>query len=596
VMSSGFSEAGEAGQRLEEETIAAARRCGVRFLGPNAFGFANPFARTVVTFSSYADHRIEGGPLAIVSQSGAFATGVAALARARGLGVGYFMSTGNEADLSLPEAMSAVLEDERIRAVGGYIEGLRDGPALLAVAERALELGKPLVLAKVGRSAEGARAAASHTAALAVSDAVFDGVARQHGILRARNEELLLDTLQALTCCGAIDGTRIGIITGSGGAGVMMTDRASELGLQVPPLAPNTRERLADAAPGFASVANPVDASAQIFRDSRMLRDVVLSVLADPAVDVGVVWTQMMEDRMDSLVATFAEIKAANPKPFVVAWLAAPPGAIAGLQAHGIAAFRSGEAAIDALEMAMRYGRIRRQRREAVAPPPMAALVVPAEPGLLPAKQGAELLRSAGVELSRFEFCRDAAQAVSAAQRLGFPVALKIESPDIAHKTEVGGLRLNLPDAAAVERAFGEMNAEVARLAPAARIEGVLVQEMVEADLEVMVGLQRDPTFGCVVIVSAGGTLVEVMADAAIRRAPVSAVQALEMLDELRMRPMFDGVRGRPPVDRPKLAALIAAVSRLGAALGDQLEELDLNPVRVSGGRAVAVDWLLRLR
>ena len=597
VMSAGFSESGESGRQLEAELVEAARRHGIRIIGPNTIGFANLFDRTAVTFSSYADQRIEPGPLAIVSQSGAFGTGIAAMARTRGLGLGYFVSTGNEADLSLTEALGAVLEDDRIRAAGGYIEGLGDGQALLAVAERALALGKPLVLTKVGRSAEGARAAASHTAALAVCDAVFDGVTRQYGILRARNEELLLDALQALSCCGDIAGPGIGIVTGSGGAGVMMTDRASEFGLQVPALSQATRERLAEVAPGFASLVNPVDVSAQIFRDPAMMRDAILAMMADPAVDVGVVWTQMMDDLADKMVETFRQIKAACGKPFVVAWVAAPPRAIAGLHAHGIAAFRSGEAAIDALEMTIRYSRFRRHWRQA---PAAAALPVLATPrpwqGAVPSVAAAHLLQSAGVELARFEFCRDARETVAAAERLGFPVALKIESPDIQHKTEVGGLRLKLDDAQAVAHAFEDMLAQVRRQAPAARIDGVLVEEMVQAEVEVMVGLQRDPTFGTVVVVSAGGILVEVMGDAAMRRAPVSEAQAQEMLDELRMRPLFDGVRGRPPINRAALARLIASVSLFGAALGDQLAELDLNPVRVDGQRAVAVDWLLMLR
>ena len=598
VFSSGFAETGAEGRALEVELVRAAREAGVRMLGPNNLGLINAFERMPATFSQYANGLTPAGPIGFVTQSGAFGTAIAALARLRGLGLGYFVNTGNEADISFAEVMREVIADQRIRVGAGYIEGFKDGPGMLELASTALAIGKPLVLTKVGRSSAGARAAASHTGSLAGTDAVFDGIARQYGLVRARNEEHMLDLAEVMAACALPEGTGIGIITQSGGAGVLMADRAEELGLGVPSLAQATQDRLRPVIPGFGATGNPVDITAQFLASPSILRESVIAVLEDPGVHVAIVWLQLMETAVDMLVDIFAQIKAQATKPFVVCWVAAPEAALSGLRARGIAVLRGAEPTIDAIAGLMRYAEARRSwladadKRAALALP---APDFAAARGAVSSLAGARLLEQAGVRLAPHALARSADEAEAAAGLLGYPVALKIESPDILHKTEAAGVRLGLADAGAVRAAYAALDASARAYKPDARIEGVLVQAMAAGDVEFVIGLQRDPVFGNVIMAGLGGVLIELLKDVAFRKAPVSEAEALRMLNELRGRAMLDGLRGKAPVDRTKLARLISAVSCFGAASGGRLRELDLNPVLLSREDAVAVDWLMVL-
>jgi len=595
VFSSGFAETGGEGRRLEQELRTAIRESGVRVLGPNCLGLINAFDRIIATFGQFAEGEVAAGPVAFVTQSGAFGTAIAALARRRDLGLGYFVNTGNECDVSFVDVMREVLADPRIRVGAGYLEGLRDGPGLSELAAFALEAKTPLVLTKVGRTGAGARAAASHTGALAGADMVFDGVVRGYGIVRARNEEHMLDVVEAFAHCGLPDGDGIGIITQSGGAGVLMADRAEELGLKVPLLHEHTRRALQAVIPGFGATENPVDVTGQFVAEPGLLRESVRVVLADPQVHIGIVWLQLMDAHVDLLVDIFEEIKARAVKPLIVCWVAAPDRALRALHARGIAALRGAEPAVDAAAALVYYGQARRNwlvdapARAGLAAP---RLALPAGAGTVDTVSAQRLLEACGVRTVRCELARSAEDAVTAAGRLGYPVALKIESPEILHKTEVGGVRLALADAAAVRAAYAAVMADAQRYRPDACIAGVVVQAMARGEVELVVGLQNDAVFGVVVMVGLGGIHIEVLRDVVFRQAPVTRAEATRMLDELRGRALLDGVRGRPGVDRGAVAELVSAVSRFGAAAGARLRECDLNPVLAGPDGAVAVDWL----
>jgi acetyltransferase len=598
VFSSGFAEMGDEGRALEAEVIAVARASGLRLCGPNCLGLINAYENVMATFGQFAEGPTPPGPVGFVTQSGAFGTAIAALARRRELGLGYFVNTGNEGDVDFVEVMGAVLEDERIRVGAGYVEGMRNGRGLLDLADRALAAGKPLVLAKVGKTAAGARAAASHTGSLAGADNVFDGVIRGRGIIRARNEEHMLDMVEAFAYCALPQGNGIGIVTQSGGAGVLMADRAEELGIRVPLLAPDTQEALTRVIPGFGAAANPVDVTGQFVAEPALLRDAVRIVLSDPQVHVGIVWLQLMDAHVDTLLSIFEEIRDQAKKPFIVCWVAAPEKALHGLRSRGIAVLRGAEPAVDACAALVRYAQARRDaaadeaQRAQLAPP---SLELPQAAGPVDSMTGRDLLARCGVATAACELACDADQAVAAAARLGYPVAIKIESPDILHKTEAQGVKLALADADAVRRAYAAVIESARRHAPRARISGVVVQAMARGDVELVVGLQNDPAFGVVVMVGLGGIHIEVLKDVAFRQAPVTEAEAGRMLDELRGRALLDGVRGKPPVDRAALTRLVSAVSRFGAAAGTRLKELDLNPVLAGRDGVTAVDWLMVL-
>ena len=361
IFSSGFGEMGEAGKAEEARLLAAARAGGVRLCGPNCLGFINAFERVMATFTQYAEGEVSPGPVAFVTQSGAFGTAIAALARNRGTGLGYFMNTGNETDAGFPELMRHVIDDPRIRVGAGYIEGLKDGEGLVGLARHAMQIGKPIVVTKVGRMSAGSRAAASHTGSLAGEDRVFDAVVRQYGLIRARNEEHMLDTVDVLASCALPTGKGIGIVTQSGGAGVLMADRAEELGLDVPVLAPETQKALQAVIPGFGAAGNPVDITGQFLAQPSLLTESARIVMEDPKVHVGIFWLQLMHAHTDKLVAVFSEIKAKATKPFVVAWVAAPEAGMKKLREMGIPVLRGAEPAVEAVAGLMQYAEARRR-------------------------------------------------------------------------------------------------------------------------------------------------------------------------------------------------------------------------------------------
>lgn len=597
IFSSGFGEMGEQGRALEQDLAQAARESGIVLCGPNCLGFVNAFDNVYATFSQYADGETGPGPVGFVTQSGAFGTAIAALIRERGLGLGYFINTGNEADLVFSELALAVVEDPRVKVVAGYLEGLVDGASLVALAQRCRELGKPLVLTKVGRMAAGARAAASHTGSLAVEDDVFDAVIRQYGVLRARNEEQMLDMLEVLVQPRACAGFGLGIATQSGGAGVMMADRAEEVGLTVPALSTVTRERLGEFMPAFGAVGNPVDVTGQFVAKPELLRESVVALLDDPQVHVAIVWLQLMTAHVDTLVEIFREIQSRSTKPMLVCWVAAPADARRKLRDLGIVVYGAGERAVEAAAALARFhtSRVPTLDDERMPALPAAPALAATLTGLVPSCQATDWLTHAGIPMAPVMLARDADAAVAAWRRFGGPVALKIESPDIAHKTEVQGVMLRLDDEAAIRQAYADLNANAARHKPQARIDGVLVQPMAPGHVELVVGVQRDPVFGMVVMVGIGGVLVEVLKDVAFRRAPFGVQEGLSMLAQLRMGALLDGVRGQPAVDRHAVARLLARLSAWAAAT-NRLAELDLNPVRVGPEGPLAVDCVMVLR
>ena len=599
VFSSGFAEIGEQGRQLEQDVIAAAASAGIRLCGPNCLGLINAFDGVMATFGQFAEGETPPGPVGFVTQSGAFGTAIAALARRRGIGLGYFINTGNEGDVDFVAAMRAVLADPRITVGAGYIEGLRDGPGLIALAEEAYAAGKPLVITKVGRTRSGARAALSHTGSLAGTDSVFDGAIRSAGVIRARNEEHMLDIVETLAGCALPQGRSVGIITQSGGAGVLMADRAEELALAVPVLGDATQRKLREAIPAFGVAANPVDVTGQFVAEPRLLHDAIKATLSDPQIHVGIVWLQLMDAHVGTLVGIFESLKAECAKPFVVSWVAAPEAGLSALRKRGIPVLRGAEPAIDAVAALVNYaedrrfwqadGEARKALRDTAA---RRHIEVPAR-SVVSGPATMKWLNANGIVTIPTRYARSAEEATAAAAELGFPVALKMESQDIPHKTEVDGVRLHLENVAAVRQAYAELTRNAQSHCPEARLDGVCVQRMAGAGAELVIGLKRDPVFGLVVMVGLGGIHVEILKDVVFRVAPVTQAQAGRMLDELRGRAVLEGARKRVAVNRTALERLISNVSALGAAAGDRLRELDLNPVVADATGAAAVDWLL---
>lgn len=597
IFSSGFAELNPEGAAAQREIAEIARAGGLRFCGPNGVGIINAFDRVMASFSEYLEGEAPPGPVALVSQSGAFGTAIAVLARQRRLGLGYFINTGNEADIDISDAIMAVVEDPRIQIVAVYAEGIRDGRKLLAAAERAMALGKPIVMTKVGRTKAGARAVASHTGALAGADAVLDGILRQKGVIRADDEEQMIDLVEMFVHCPLPSGPNIGIVTQSGGAGALASDQAEMLGLRVPILGEETRHKLTKILPKYGAVANPVDVTGLSLSEPKLMHQTMKLVLADPAVDMGLLWLRLMDRYVDVMLDIITDLKESTDKTFVVTWVAPPEGALDALRGRGICVTRGAVPAITSMAHLVRYVGARERwlahRAEGAGTTP-GVPGLPTGAGPVATLEAADILASAGVAVVPCELATSADAAARAAERLGYPVALKIESPDILHKTEAGGVRLGIVGKADLRAAFTEIIDMARAHDPSARIAGVVVQKMAEPGAEMVIGVHQDPAFGPVVMAGLGGILVEVLKDVAFAAAPITRADAAAMIAGLRGARVLDGVRGGPAADRDGLCELLVNVSRLAAA-GPRLAELDLNPVIVGPNGATAVDWLMLL-
>jgi acetyltransferase len=589
VISAGFRETDAAGRAREADLRAWLARHPVRVLGPNCLGWIRPSARLNVTF---APGMPLPGPIAFVSHSGALAVAILDWARDRHLGFSVFASLGNQADLSESDVLDAVTDDPETRVIVAYIEGVADGPRFLAALHRAAG-AKPVVLLKTGRSAEGARAVSSHTGALAGSDQAFDAAVRRAGAVRARSVEELFDLARGLATQPLPRGRRLLVVTNGGGLGIVAADAAHEQGLSLPALDPATRERLRAVLPAAATAGNPVDlvGDADAARYAAALRaaqaesaDAALVILTAQAATepLGVARAVLATTRDWDIPVAAAFVGGAR----VV------PGARA-LEEAAVPCYPFPERAVAAVAGMVRVAERRRARRELVVPGPRPAAVDAIVRGLGPGALGMPCLRALldahGIPTAATAVARTPGEAGALAARMGGPVAVKLVSPDVAHKTDVGGVRLGLRSPDEVETAARLMLERIGRERPEARIEGVLVQEMVEDGHELLLGTVRDPQFGPLVLVGFGGIYVEILGDTAARLAPFDAAEARDMLEELRMAPILRGARGRAAADMTALAETVSRFSLL-AATTPELAELEVNPLMAGARRVVAVD------
>ncbi|WP_243795315.1 acetate--CoA ligase family protein [Saccharopolyspora gloriosae] len=596
VLSSGFAEVGPDGAALQEELAETALRHGIRVLGPNCQGLLYRPAELTATFSSGAGlisaPPVETGGIAYIGQSGALGGSVLGMAADRGVGLTAWVSVGNQADVTATEATALLLEDPAIRVLACYLEQLPDGAAWARLTDRVAELGKHLVVLRSGRSEAGRRAVASHTGALVRSGAAFDLVAERSGAVLVDDIDELLDTAIALGGPRPVGG-RIGVVTSSGGAGGLAADQAEPTGLRLPELARSTQDALAPLIPPFGSLANPVDVTAQVINDASALGRVCEAVAADEEVDAVLVLLTTLGGRTAELIAeSILQASRATAKPYVVAWqyshaeIAAPAGR---LRRAGIPVVTTSGAALTLLT------RLLPRPCRTVTTAPLPGLEAQLPTGTLTEAAGAALLDAIGVTRPRGELAADAGETELIARELSGELVLKVQSPDLPHKTDAGGVLIGIPAAEAGEAAKRILRA-VERAAPHARIDGVLVQELAPPGVELLVGVRgsRDG-YPPVLTVGFGGVTAELYADVTTALAPIDAPGAEAMLRSLRGAPLLTGFRARPPADLRAAATAIAALSRAAAAFGDRLAEFEINPLIVhpDGEGATAVDLVL---
>lgn len=609
IISAGFAELGtEEGRARQAELRALARESGVRLCGPNCLGLANVGDGIWPTPSSRVarEAHVERSGIGLVSQSGATCfLPLMAFAQDRGIGFRYVISTGNEADLESSDYVQYLLRDPEVRVVAMLVEGFKDGAKLVETAEMALETGKPIVLLKIGRSEAGRRGASSHTAAMTGSDVVQDALFKQKGIIRVDDYDELLETANMFLKAKAPRGERAGVISESGGMGSFMADKCGEVGLEVPPLSAETREKLLAIMGERGSAANPADLTG--FGTGEAFPTVLGLLLAEAQQDFVIMSSVGGEIQAKAVI----EATQKSEKPILFVWSGSTrdTGGLPLLKASNVPLFYLPGKGAKGARRLLDYSRRReailaeqRQGRRVVPAPPGTALdslrdlVAGAGRQPLTEYDSKRALALFGVSATKEVRCSGGEEAMRAAERIGYPVALKVVSQQIAHKTEAGGVRLGIPDAAALARAIDGVLASVRSRQPEARLDGLLVQQMVSGGIEVILGVSRDVQFGPVLMLGLGGILVEALGAAAWRVCPIGRREAQEMIGEVKgLSRLLAGYRGRPKADAEALVEALVHVSRMALWAKDEIASLDINPLAVlpEGQGAVALDALI---
>ncbi|KWR74631.1 acetate--CoA ligase family protein [Cupriavidus sp. IDO] len=597
VYASGFAEAGEAGIARQAALTAFARESGMAIAGPNCMGLANLTTRAITAFATtFRAFPPQDGPgtVSLLTQSGNVCAIVYATGRQMDVGFHQFINTGNEACLDYADYLDFLADDPQTGSVVGYVEGLRNGSRFIDAAAQLRAADKPLILLKAGESEAGSAATQSHTAVLAGNQAIYRAAFAQLGAMQASDPTHLTDLAYLAGFRHRSAGRRVVVASVSGAMGALSADLLSAAGLEVPQLSAAVQQRLLAAVPEIGGVANPVDMTGQLFNRDGLAYAVLDNLAADDGIDV--IYLYATAYLLDRVAGELIEVAGKTNRLIVVA-TTGEPASRARLADAGIALFPDCARAAKALGTYVGWLGTAAPTARWMA---LRAQVGGGAAGYIPSGpmdeyQAKQWLAGFGVPVSTEVVATSPEDAARAATGIGYPVAVKVLSPDIAHKTEVGGVRLGLADAAQVEAAAVEVVDAARRAMPQARQRGVLVQQMARGVCELIVGVTRDPVFGPAMTVGLGGIFTEIFHDVAHRLLPVDRAMAHEMLASLRGYRLMTDFRGKPAADIDAAADAIAALSDAAMALGDRLTEMEVNPllVREAGRGAVALDALV---
>jgi len=604
IISAGFREVGPEGAKRERRIREICDHYGIALIGPNCLGVINTDPKTLLN-ASFARKMPPRGRIAFLSQSGALCTAVLDYARGKSIGFSKFVSFGNKAGVTEIDLLDYLHRDEQTDVILLYLEELRDGRALIDAARRVTrgDNPKPILAIKAGRTPQGADAASSHTGSLAAEDAICEAVFREAGIIRVQSIEDLFNSAILLAYQPMPAGNRLAIVTNAGGPGVMATDAAVSAGLEMPPLTRRTTDRLRRALPASANIKNPVD----VIGDARADRYVAAleAVLADPNVEqVLVILTPQSMTDIDDIARGIVRVHAGTDKPIACSFMGASDVAsgVAILQAAHVPHYAMPEWACQAMADVQRVRRWRQQRPEevngdlAVDREAAAAILEALPAGYLREDQALEVLKAYGFPVPEYRLCRSAEEAVAFAEQIGFPVVLRVVSPQIVHKFDVKGVALDLRDAEAVEEAYQGIMDNVARVRPNAEVLGVICRPLIPAGHEVILGAKRDAVFGPTLMFGLGGLFVAVFRDVTFALAPIDANTAARMVREIKAYSLLKGARGTEPADVQEIERCLLRLSRLVTDF-PRIAELDINPLIVgrAGEGAQVADVRIRL-
>jgi len=592
VYSAGFAETGEEGRRKQEELREVIRQGEMKVCGPNCIGIVNFTEDIAMSFSGFLEaDRLVSGNVGFVSESGALGGSIVNRAQDRNIGFSYFISTGNEADLDLTDFMAFLVDDANTQVIMAYVEGIRDSEKFTRVVKRALEMGKPIVLLKVGETEGGKRVAATHTGSLTGSDAVYAAAFEQYGVIRVEDYDDLIETAMLFSKSKLPKGNRVGILTGTGGGAIILADKIAQHGLGLPALSQFTQEQLSQKVESFATVGNPMDLTGQLYSQPETFKNVIQLFAQDENIDIVTVAISMVPGERAKARATYIiDAAKAVDKPFVSWWAAGKLSepAFKLLDESEVTLFKSPERCIKAVKSAVTYSQMREKllvRDKEALPVSIdcrkAETLFGISEQTMTEHETKLLLASYGIPVTKEEVATSAAQAAHIAEKIGYPLALKVNSRQITHKSEAGGIRLNLTSKSAVIKAYSEILSDCQKYAPKVRIEGVLVQEMAKEGIEVIIGISRDPDFGLVLMFGLGGIFVEILRDVSMRLVPITRRDAEEMVREIKGHQILAGARGKPRADIEVIISLLLKVSNLALDWNGSISELDLNPVVV---------------
>ena len=604
VFASGYAEVEKPGRAEQQARLAdIARAARMPLIGPNCIGVNNYVLQSRVTFMPPDDVPVPGpGAIGIISQSGAIGFGLEQAFR-RGIPVSHVLTNGNACDVDAADYVSYLAGDPACAAIALVFEGMAEPTRLIEAAEIARAAGKPVIACKVAVGEIGAKAAMSHTGSLAGSQAAYRAAFERAGIVMVDNLEALMETARFFAKAPPPTAPGIAVLVSSGGAGIIAADNAEKHGIPLPQPNDAAREILVASIAEFGSPRNPCDVTAQVINDPEVLPRCANAMMDDPAYGAMMIPMVYSTAQTHVRLPMYAEIGARAGKPMVMVWMSdwiEGPGAMEVEQNMGLCLFRSMDRAFATIAawhkrhaMLQQGPRIETRRVGAEAKAAAAALIAAAPGEVLTEREAKTALALYGIPVVQERLVHSAAEAAEVAAALGLPAVLKVESPDLPHKTEAGVIRLNLKSAEEVRAAYDAVMANAGKVTPPPRINGVLVQPMVPQGTEIMIGAKVDPLFGPLVLVGLGGILVELLKDTTIGLAPVTHREARKMLTSLKGAAALRGFRNSEPVDIEALADLVGRVSEFIADHRDAVAEIDINPLIAAGPRILAVDALI---
>lgn len=602
LFGSGFAEVGEVGKQLQEKVLEKAGKAGIHILGPNCLGLLNVKESIPLGFATSfeTEKGFQSGNVGFASQSGALGFSLFGLAQEENIGFSYIVNTGNQMDIHTLDCIEHMLEDDETDVVAGYLEGIPDGEMLIELSKRSRDLQKPLILLKAGRSELGRQAAMSHTASLTGSEETFQAIAKQYGLITVNDVDDMIDAMKIFSRGKLANGNRVVTISNSGAAGIAMADYSEPLGLDLIRLSNETETKIQSIIPPYGSALNPIDITAQALKEQHILTDTIEALIDDNQVDVIVIQTTFGGELGKTICQKIAEIDQKTEKPIVVtltgiAELTGEGRTI--LQEAGVPVYLTSYKTMLAVKYLVEFSKFCKNSDVELLVQPITQNEVNKEmTGIWTEERVKQELSSLGIRVPNGTVIVDRSHLEKVKGHLQYPVVCKVISGDVLHKTDAGGVKVNIRNSTELEEAFEVILKSVKQYSPDARIQGVLAEEMIQEDaIEMFIGVKEDPQFGSLIVCGLGGIFIEVLKDVSIRRAPINSQEAHSMLEELKGYAMLEGVRGGNKRDIKSLAEALVRISHFAAQHNGKISEMDINPVWVfeEGQGIAALDGII---